>query len=296
MPKAKPKAKKPAIKRVVKTQVQRQSQTVHVHVEKPKPRKKRVSKPKEQSLVKPSNFAPSVSSGLTHMRGQINNEIQQPTIIQQITAPPDPRLEKLDKRTRKIKEYLKGDRGSAKEKPINVDSPAFQDAFETPANTRLISEKTVEPRKINFEKVNFNTPEKPKNKYSILGLFSRTSKEKTTKRDSGASPSEPLLTLEYKPKPSATVPTFIETQTTTTEMQTTPIKTGIEIRRELKNLVNQLHHSHPNSKLHMSTFRSAIARKLRDLGVETSHTDAYVKEMRAFYDELWKASNEIMPA
>ena len=79
-------------------------------------------------------------------------------------------------------------------------------------------------------------------------------------------------------------------------MQTIPIKTGIEIRRELKNLVNQLHQSHPNSKLHMSTFRSAIARKLRDLGVETSHTDAYVKEMRAFYDELWKGSNEIMPA
>ena len=122
MPKSRgTKNKKSIVKKVVKTQVQRQSETVHVHVEKPKPRKKRLSKPKEQSSGKPSNFAPSVSSGLIHMRGQINNEIQQPTIIQQITAPPDPRLEKLDKRTRKIKEYLKGDRGSAKEKPINVD-------------------------------------------------------------------------------------------------------------------------------------------------------------------------------
>ncbi len=117
-----------------------------------------------------------------------------------------------------------------------------------------------------------------------------------TKRDSGTSPSEPLLTLEYRPsKPSATSPIFIEAQTTTTELQTTPMKTGTEIRRQLKNLVNQLHHLHPNSKLHMSTFRSAIAKRLRELGVESSHTDAYVKEMRVFSDELYKGSKEIMP-
>jgi hypothetical protein len=302
MPRTKGSKTKKVIKKVVKTQSQKQSQTVHVHIEKPKTRKKRNSKPKEQStpLLKSSNsVSSSVSSGLIHTRGQLNNE--QPTIIQQIQAPPDPRIDKLEKRSLKIKAYLKGNKGESKTNPINVESPLFQDAFETPStNSRLVSEKNVEPRKINFEKVNFNTPEKPKSKYSLLSLFSRTPKEKKiemTKRDSGTSPSDSFLTLEYKPsKPSATAPTFMETQTTTTEMQTTPIKTGTEIRRQLKNLVNQLHHSHPNSKMHMSTFRSAIAKKLKELGVESSHTDAYVKEMRLFYDELWKGSNEIMPA
>ena len=102
------KNKKPIIKKVVKSQSQKQSQTVHVHVERPKTRKKRTNKPKEQStpiLSKPS-ITPSVSSGLIHTRGQINNE--QPTIIQQIQAPPDPRIDKLEKRSLKIKEYMKG--------------------------------------------------------------------------------------------------------------------------------------------------------------------------------------------
>ena len=117
-----------------------------------KTRKRRTSKPKEQStpiLSKPS-ILPSVSSALIHTRGQINNE--QPTIIQQIQAPPDPRIDKLEKRSLKIKEYMKGNKGESKTNPINVSSPAFQDAFETPSNARLISEKNVEPRKINFEK------------------------------------------------------------------------------------------------------------------------------------------------
>ena len=263
MPKAKPKAKKPAIKRVVKTQVQRQSQTVHVHVEKPKPRKKRVSKPKEQSLGKPSNFAPSVSSGLTHMRGQINNEIQQPTIIQQITAPPDPRLEKLDKRTRKIKEYLKGEKGTAKEKPINVDSPAFQEVFQTPNNnSRIVSEKTLTPRKINFEQSNvvglLNKSKKEGSKStSIFDMF-RSARKATpnvevTKGDGNALLSGPLL-LEYKPKqimepkapepiapepnapPPATAPTFIQSPK------------GQEIERELKNIVNSAYQANKNKK------------------------------------------------
>ena len=295
------KNKKPIIKKVVK-QSQKQSQTVHVHVERPKTRKKRTNKPKEQStpiLSKPS-ITPSVSSGLIHTRGQINNE--QPTIIQQIQAPPDPRIDKLEKRSLKIKEYMKGNKGESKTNPINVSSPAFQDAFETPSNARLISEKNVEPRKINFEKVNFNTPEKTKSKFSLLGLFSRTPKEKKipqlnmTKRDSGTSPSEPLLTLEYRPsKPSATAPAFMETQTTTTEMQTTPIRTGTDIIQQLKNLVNEMHLKSPNKKIQMGPFRAAISKKLKDLGVETSHTNAYVTQMRKFYDVLWDGSNEIMP-
>lgn len=37
----------------------------------------------------------------------------------------------------------------------------------------------------------------------------------------------------------------------------------------------------------MAPFRSAIASKLRQLGVGTSHTAAYVKQMREFYDEIY---------
>jgi hypothetical protein len=87
--------------------------TVHVHVEKPKTRKKRTTRPKTEPSNKPlSNSMNSISRGASqnlgfHPRGLINNEIQQPTIVQQLQAPPDPRIEKLDKRTKKLKEYLK---------------------------------------------------------------------------------------------------------------------------------------------------------------------------------------------
>ena len=96
---------------------------------------------------------------------------------------------------------------------------------------------------------------------------------------------KPLL-LEYKPesiymseKPSASAPNYIEEAN------------GIQIIKELKNKVNQLHAAHPHSKLKMSTFRSAIASRLRELGVGTSHTNAYVNQMRTFYDELFALSN-----
>ena len=86
---------------------------VHVHVEKPKTRKRRTTKPKEPTNNNPlsnnnmSISKPSSSNIGFHPRGLINNEMQQPTIIQTIQAPPDPRLDKLEKRTKKIKEYLK---------------------------------------------------------------------------------------------------------------------------------------------------------------------------------------------
>ena len=57
-----------------------------------------------------------------------------------------PRLEKLEKRTKKIKEYLKIK--GTKENPINVNSPAFHDAFATPAD---IFSETIEPKKLNFD-------------------------------------------------------------------------------------------------------------------------------------------------
>ena len=44
-------------------------------------------------------------------------------------------------------------------------------------------------------------------------------------------------------------------------------------------------------KLHISTFRAAIAKKLRDLGVDPQHTTTYVDKMRKFYDEIYAASH-----
>jgi hypothetical protein len=105
--------------------------------------------------------------------------------------------------------------------------------------------------------------------------------------------------LEYKPESSmfstrsATAPSFAQSSI---EIQTSPnTPTGHQINQELKNLVNQLHAAHPN-KIHISTFRSAIAKKLKDLGVESSHTSTYVTKMRKFYDEIYAASNDIEPA
>jgi hypothetical protein len=264
---------------------------VHVHVEKPKPRKKRVSKPKEDVpknnlITSSSSLSQGVSQKISHQRGLVNNELQQPTIIQQIQSIPDPRIDKLEKRTKKIKDYLK-DKGDTKDNAINVNSPKFQDAFETPSgtrnsNSRLIAEETITPNMLDF-----NTVNKPKKKNLLSLLFSSSKKKvpatELTKRDQDpfkdAIESPKPLLLEYKPeKPGATAPDFYEEAN------------GIKITKELKNLVNQLHASHPHSKLQMAPFRSAIARKLKELGVSSSHTNAYVNQMRKFYDEVFALS------
>ena len=271
---------KPKTRTITKTKnVNTNVNNVHVHVEK-KTRKRRTTKPKsELSNDNPLSNTIGVSRPASqnigfHPRGLIDNQPQQPTIIQQITSPPDPRLEKLDKRTKKIKEYLKS-KGDTKENAINVNSPSFENILGTQQPTDIFSD-AMEPRRINFESV---PSEKPKR-----GLLSRifTSSKKKEQKQEG------LPLLEYKPpKPPATAPAF--TQTESIETQTTPIATGHVINQELKNLVNQLHSQHPR-KLKMGTFRSAIAKKLRDLGVDTSHTSTYVEKMRDFYDEIYAAS------
>ncbi len=55
-------------------------------------------------------------------------------------------------------------------------------------------------------------------------------------------------------------------------------------------LNNYTHHT-PHGKLHMAPFRAAIASKLKELKVGTSHTNVYVKQMRTFYDEIFALSN-----
>ena len=249
-----------------------------------KTRKKRTTKPKTEQLKNPLSNTIGLSRPASenlgfHPRWLINNEQQQPTVIQQITPPPDPRLEKLEKlekRTKKIKEYLKG-KGDTKENAININSPSFQDALGTQQPTVDIFSDAIEPRRINFESV---PNEKPRR-----GLLSRifTSSKKKEQKQEG------LPLLEYKPpKQPATAPAF--TQTESIETQTTPVPTGHVINQELKNLVNQLHASHPG-KIHVGTFRAAIAKKLRDLGVDPQHTTTYVDKMRKFYDEIYAASH-----
>ena len=135
----KKKEKKTKVRTITKTKnVNTNINNVHVHVEKPKPRKRRTVKPKpiEPIPLNNNNSLNRIRRGVSnnvgfHPRGLINNEIQQPTIVQQVNPTIDPRLEKLEKRTKKIKEYLKDNR-STKETAINVNSPQFIDAFTTP--------------------------------------------------------------------------------------------------------------------------------------------------------------------
>jgi len=259
---------------------------VHVHVEKTKPRKKRVSKPKEDVpktnlITSSSSISQGVSQKINHQRGLVNNELQQPTIIQQIQSIPDPRIDKLEKRTKKIKDYLK-DKGDTKDNAINVNSPKFQDAFETPSaiHSARVKSENMTPKILKFDEVS-----KPKGFFTKL--FSSSKKKvpttELTKRDTDpfkdAIESPKPLLLEYKPeKPGATAPDYFDEAN------------GIKITKELKNLVNQLHASHPHSKLKMAPFRSAIARRLKELGVGSNHTAAYVNQMRTFYDELFALS------
>ena len=264
---------------------------VHVHVEKPKTRKRRTTKPKAEPNNNPlSNSINSLSRGSSqnlgfHPRGLINNEIQQPTIVHQIQAPPDPRIDKLEKRSKKIKEYLKG-KGDTKDNAINVNSSILA----TPAAHVDIFTDTIEPKKLNFE----NVSTIPKKKGFLGRLFSTgkknivetnfSTRQQDPFKDAIESP-PPLLTLEYKPeKPPASAPAYLEEAN------------GKRIIQELKVVVNQLHESHPNSKLTMAPFRSAIASKLRQLGVGTSHTAAYVKQMREFYDEIYAFHHGVEPA
>jgi hypothetical protein len=261
---------------------------VHVHVEKPKTRKRRTPKPKEEPNINPlSNSVNAISRGASsnlgfHPRGLINNEIQQPTIVQQIQAPPDPRLDKLEKRTKKIKDYLKS-KGDTKDNAINVNSSILATPIQS-TNADIFSD-TIEPQKLKFD-----TPAK---KGFFSKIFSSSKKKKVEEKSS-------IPLLEYKGDSSmfstrsATAPSFAQSSI---EIQTSPATpTGHKINQELKNLVNQLHAAHPNSKLHIGTFRSAITKKLRELGVDAAHSTTYINKMRTFYDEIYTASHEIEAA
>ena len=207
---------------------------------------------------------------------------------------------------------MKGNKGESKTNPINVESPAFQDAFATPSNEHLISEKTIEPRKLNFGKSEvieqLNTPKTNMKPTSIFDMFrsSRKNRENEPAKQKPNILAEPLA-LEYKPRPEimtepkplkpiassptqappATAPDFYESPK------------GREIERELKNLVNKLHQSYrlkKKNRMTYATFKSTITEKLRSLKIGSEHTNIYVKQMWKFYEEIHAADNGIVPA
>jgi hypothetical protein len=93
--------------------------------------------PKTNLITSSSSLSQGVSQKISQQRGLVNNEMQQPTIIQQVQSMPDPRIDKLEKRTKKIKDHLK-DKGDTKDNAINVNSPKFQDAFEIPSGIQIV--------------------------------------------------------------------------------------------------------------------------------------------------------------
>jgi len=221
----------------------------------------------------------------------INNEIQQPTIVHQIQAPPDPRLDKLEKQTKKMKEYLKGSQVIAGLQATQT-AQAFQDIYSSPSGTRNSNSRIIEEETIKPNSINFNTVEKPKKKSLMTLLFSSKKKKipETNKdgfEDAILSP-PPLLTLEYKPEkspehPPASAPDFMQSPTEK------------KITQELKNLVNEIHAKSPNKKMLQGPFKSRISTRLKELGVESNHTDAYLRDMNKFYKAIYEAAHEIQP-
>jgi len=138
----------------------------------------------------------------------------------------------------------------------------FSDAIETP----------MKPKQLNFEK--------PKSIFSKLLSPFKSSKPKEL-----TGPKE-LPLLEYKESvssfPPSSAPSYVETPT------------GKVINQELELLVRQLHAGHPNSRIHRNTIRSAISKKLKELGVGPQHTDKYEKDMRDYYNKIYNESQNIV--
>lgn len=281
----KSKTKKTVSKKVEPRQKQIQKQIVNINIEKPKTRKKRTVTKKEP-MMKPITqyFQPSIDQAMRHKRGSMNIELQQqPTIIQQPLIDPELKfkLDKLEKRTQKIKEGLK------QNQPIANIQPQTAKIKQTPGQTSIIGtgvvdnkgdvfsdaiETPMKPKQLNFEK--------PKSIFSKLLSPFRSSKPKEL-----TGPKE-LPLLEYNEPvssfPPSSAPSYVETPT------------GKVINQELELLVRQLHAAHPNSRIHRNTIRSAISKKLKELGVGPQHTDKYEKDMRDYYNKIYNESHNIV--
>jgi len=261
-------------------QKQTQKQIVNINIEKPKTRKKRTVTKQGYAEPKPITqyYQPSIDQSMRHKRGSMNIDLQQPTIIQQPLIDPELKfkLDKIERRTQKIKEGLK------QNQPVNVTVPQIAKLKETPGQqsiigTGIVDEKSdifsdaietpVKPKKLDFDK--------PKSMFSRLLSPFRISRPKAL-----TGPKEfPLLEYSSRSEetlPPSTAPTYVETPT------------GKIINEELQLLIRQLHAAHPNSKIHRNTIRSAVSRKLKELGVGPQHTDKYEKDMREYYAKIFE--------
>ena len=135
---------------------------------------------------------------------------------------------------------------------------------------------------------------KPKETNTINPLSKTLGESRLASSNLGFHPRGLINNEPQQPTIIQTMPLFAQSSI---EIQTSPATpTGHKINQELKKLVNQLHAAHPKSKLHIGTFRSAITKKLRELGVDAAHSTTYINKMRAFYDEIYAASNGIEAA
>jgi hypothetical protein len=64
--------------------------------------------------------------------------------------------------------------------------------------------------------------------------------------------------------------------------------TGKKIIQELKILVNEIHAKSPNKKMLQGPFKNRISTRLKELGVESNHTDAYLRDMNKFYKAIYE--------
>jgi len=255
-------------------QKQTQKQIVNINIEKPKTRKKRIVK-RQETIQKPITqyYQPSIDQSMRHKRGSMKIDLQQPTIIQQPLIEPEIKfkLDKLERRTQKIKEGVKQNQpisniqaqtAKIKETPVQqsnigtgIVEDIFSDAIETP----------TKPKRLDFGK--------PKSIFSRLLSPFRSSKPALT------GPKEfPLLEYSSRSEetlPPSTAPSYIEKPT------------GKVINEDLQLLIRQLHAAQ-NSKIHRNTIRSAVSKKLKELGVGPQHTDKYEKDMREYYAKIFE--------
>ena len=114
---------------------------VHVHVEKTKTRKRRTTKPKEPNNNPLSNTIgesrPASSNLGFHPRGLINNEPQQPTII---NIQPTAQVELLEKKLKKYKDKINANKAS--QDTIN------QNLLTTPAPPINVNVNPLQPTEV----------------------------------------------------------------------------------------------------------------------------------------------------
>ena len=166
-------SKNKKIKTVTKTKTTNKNtniNSVHVHVEKTKTRKRRTTKPKETNNNPLSNTIgesrPASSNLGFHPRGLINNEPQQPTII---NIQPTAQVELLEKKLKKYKDKLNANKAA---QDTTNQTLLTQLTTASPQNQPInVNVNPFNPSDVKTEKTEKKTPLK---KSVVRNLKSRT--------------------------------------------------------------------------------------------------------------------------